>query len=340
MKKLISRRNFLKVCALAGSAAALSACGGGKSTGSGNSAAAAVDTTGAVTFPLSEKVTFTGMTSFPVGSEPEPNNRTIFKRLEEQTNVHIDWTAIQSDQWSDKITLNMSNPNTLTDFVFTADFTDSNLLRYADQGVILNLEDYIDNNMPNLQKVFEQYPEYRTMCTDSDGHIWALPWIEQLGSEKTAIQTIGNMSFINTKWLNFLGLSMPTTVDEFEQVLMAFRDNAASIKAEYGIDGDIIPMSCIVNNGDQTPASSSMVSAKATAMQTKTVISPLPTTGKSSVPPPSRATVMVWTGCTSCMPRSSSTRSASRRSGPPMFPRARLAAMVSASAGMLPTLTT
>ena len=33
MKKLISRRNFLKVCALAGSAAALSACGGGKSTG-------------------------------------------------------------------------------------------------------------------------------------------------------------------------------------------------------------------------------------------------------------------------------------------------------------------
>ena len=43
------------------------------------------------------------------------------------------------------------------------------------------------------------------------------PWIEQLGSEKTAIQTIGNMSFINTKWLNFLGLSMPTTVDEFEQ---------------------------------------------------------------------------------------------------------------------------
>ena len=68
---------------------------------------------------------------------------------------------------------NMSNPNTLTDFVFTADFTDSNLLRYADQGVILNLEDYIDNNMPNLQKVFEQYPEYRTMCTDSEGHIWA-----------------------------------------------------------------------------------------------------------------------------------------------------------------------
>lgn len=46
----------------------------------------------------------------------------------------------------------MSNPSTLTDFVFTADFSDSDLLRYADQGVIVNLEDYIDNNMPNLKR--------------------------------------------------------------------------------------------------------------------------------------------------------------------------------------------
>ena len=188
------------------------------------------------------------------GSESEPNNRTIFKRLEESTNVHIEWTAIQSDQWGDKISLNMSNPNTLTDFIFTADFSDSNLLRYAKQGVVIALEEYIDTCMPNLQAVFEKYPEYRTMCTDTEGHIWALPWIEQLGVDKTAIQTIGNMPFINTKWLNFLGLEMPHTVDEFEQVLTAFRDNAASIQSEFGIEGSIIPMSCIVNDGDQDPA--------------------------------------------------------------------------------------
>ena len=148
------------------------------------------------------------------------------------------------------------------------------------------------------------------------------------------------MSFINTKWLNFLGLSMPTTVDEFEQVLMAFRDNAASIKAEYGIDGDIIPMSCIVNNGDQDPSILINGFGEGYGDADKDRHIAVTTTGKSSVPPPSRATAMVWTGCTSCMPRSSSTRSASRRSGPPMFPRARLAAMVSASAGMLPTSTT
>lgn len=204
-----------------------------------------------LTFPLAETVTITGTTSYPVGTEENPNNRTIFKRLEEETNVHVDWTAISSDQWGDKISLNMANANTLTDFVFTAGFGDNDLIRYADQGVIVPVEEYIDNYMPNLKAVFDKYPEYRTMCEDADGHIWALPWIEQLGSEKTAIQTVGNnMTFINQKWLDFLGLETPTTVDEFEQVLLAFQEHASELQKEFGIDGDIIPMSCIVNDQD------------------------------------------------------------------------------------------
>ena len=172
-----------------------------------------------ITFPLEETVTFTGMINYPVGTESEPNNRTIFKRLEEATNVHIDWTAIQSDQWGDKISLNMANINAITDFVFSAGSSDSDLLRYADQGAIIPVEEYIDSVMPNLSAVFEKYPEYRVMSTATDGHIYALPWIEQLGSNKTAIQTVGDMSFINKKWLDFLKLDVPETVDEFEEVL-------------------------------------------------------------------------------------------------------------------------
>ena len=148
----------------------------------------------------------------------------------------------------------MSNPNTLTDFVFTADFSDSNLLRYAKQGVVIALEEYIDTCMPNLQAVFEKYPEYRTMCTDTEGHIWALPLDRAAGCGQDSDPDRRQYALINTKWLNFLGLEMPHTVDEFEQVLIAFRDNAASIQSEFGIEGGIIPMSCIVNDGDQDPA--------------------------------------------------------------------------------------
>jgi len=202
-------------------------------------------------FPLEKTAQINGLTSFPAGTESEPNNRTIFKRLEEATNVHVNWKTIQSDQWGDKITLEMSNARTLPEFVFSAGFSDTDLLKYAKQGAIIAVEDYIDKYMPNLQKVFEQAPEYRTMCTDENGHIWALPWIEQLGYEKTAIQTVGNMPFINVAWLEDLGLEMPTTVDEFEAVLIAFRDNADKLKEDFNIDGTIIPMSCIFSGGNE-----------------------------------------------------------------------------------------
>jgi putative aldouronate transport system substrate-binding protein len=207
-----------------------------------------------VKLPLKEQATITGMTSYPSGTQSDPNERTIFKRLEEKTNVHVDWTAISSDQWSDKISLQMVNFSTLPDFIFSAGFGDSDLLKYGEQQLILPLEDYIDKYMPNLSKIFQEYPEYRKMATDTNGHIWALPWIEQLGEEKTAIQAIGNMPFINKKWLDFLGLPVPTTVDEFESTLMAFKEHAADIQKEFQIDGSIIPMSCIVNNGDQDPS--------------------------------------------------------------------------------------
>ncbi len=238
-----------------GMAFSLTACGGGQNSNVElNTGEFQEVDQSELEFPLAEKATLTGMISYPANTESNPNNRTIFKRLQEDTNVEIEWTAIQGDQWGDKITLAMANLDTLTDFIFTAGFGDNDLLRYADQGVIIPLEDYIDAYMPNLKAVFDKFPEYRKMSTDSEGHIWALPWIEQLGSEKTAIQTVGDMSFINKKWLDFLGLEVPATIDEFEQVLIAFRDHASELQAEFNIDGSIIPMSCIVNDGNQDPA--------------------------------------------------------------------------------------
>lgn len=254
MKK-ISRRSFLKAAMAATAVSALTLTGCGGSDDSGLSDVEVQSAEGeAITFPLAETATIKGLTTYPASTESDPNKRTIFKRLEEKTNVHVEWNAIQADQWGDKKALEMANVNSLPEFVFNGGFSDSELLRYADQGVIIPLEGYIDSCMPKLSAVFEKFPEYRTMCEDTNGHIWSLPWIEQLGSEKTAIQTVGDMSFINTAWLEFLGLEKPTTVDEFEQVLIAFRDHASELQAQFNIEGSIIPMSFIINNGDQDPA--------------------------------------------------------------------------------------
>ena len=228
----------------------LTACGG-KKVELNDGTFKAVDAS-ELTFPQAEKVTLTGLINYPANTT-EPKDRTIFQRLEEQTNVHIEWNAITNSEWGDKIQTLMTDVNSLPDFIFTAGFGEADLLRFGEGGTIIALEEYIDNYMPNLKGVFDKYPEYRAMTVAPDGHIYSLPWIEQLGSDKTAIQTIDNMPFINKKWLDFLKLEIPENVEYFEAVLIAFRDNAAALQAEFEIEGDIIPMSCIVNDGGQDP---------------------------------------------------------------------------------------
>lgn len=207
-----------------------------------------------VAFPLAEKKELSFITNAPVRTEQDQNKRTIFKRMEEQTNVHIDWTCFVSDQFADKKNLALAQFGALPDGLFVAGMGDYDLLRYAKQGIIIPLEHLIDKYMPNLQAVFEAYPEYRVMCTAPDGHIYSFPWIEQLGSGKEAIQAVGGISYINKKWLDYLELGIPETVEELEEVLIAFRDNADALESAFEIAGDVIPISFIINNGDQDPA--------------------------------------------------------------------------------------
>lgn len=207
-----------------------------------------------VAFPLAEKAELSFITNAPARTTQDPNEKTIFKRLEEQTNVHIDWTCFVTDQFPDKKNLALAQFGNLPDGLFVAGMNEYDLLRYAKQGIIIPLENLIDKYMPNLQTVFEAYPQYRVMCTAPDGHIYSFPWIEQLGSGKEAIQAIGSIPYINKKWLDFLGLEIPETTEELEQALISFRDNASELQAEFGIEGSVIPMSFIINNGDQDPA--------------------------------------------------------------------------------------
>ncbi len=198
-----------------------------------------------ISFPLAEKETLSFITSAQTGTTQNPNERVIFQRLQEETNVEIEWTCFVSDQFADKRNLALANAKSLPDGLFNADMSDYDLLRYAKQGVIIPVEDLIESNMPNLKKVLDENPNIKSMITAPDGHIYSFPWIEQLGSGKEAIQSIGGMPFINKTWLDQLGLEVPTTTDELEAALVAFKEN------DMAGDGQTIPMSFIMNGGNE-----------------------------------------------------------------------------------------
>lgn len=231
------KKQIALILSAATAASLLTGCGGGKS-GSGNSSAD-IDAA-SVSFPLEETVTLTALTHQPSFAPQELNDRLIVQRMEEATNIHIDWTVFVDDQFGEKKQLALSKKD-LPDMVYDAQLSQYDILRYSRDGTIIAVDDLIDQYMPNFQKVLEEAPEYRSLITAPDGHIYSFPWIEELGKDKEAIQAIGGIPYINKKWLDELGLAIPTTPDELTEVLRAF-------KQAHPND---IPFSFVMNGGNE-----------------------------------------------------------------------------------------
>jgi putative aldouronate transport system substrate-binding protein len=200
-----------------------------------------------VAFPLKDKVALKMVTSSSVLAPKDPNEKLIFSRLEKDTNVHIDWINYASD-FGDKRNLLLASGD-LPDALFNAGFSDAEILKYSKDGVIVPVDDLVDKYMPNLKAIYDKHPEYKAFATSPDGKMYSFPWIEELGAGKESIHSVTDMAWINKVWLDKLGLKIPTTTDELEKVLIAFKENDPNGNGQK----DEIPMSFIINNGNEGP---------------------------------------------------------------------------------------
>lgn len=85
---------------------------------------------------------------------------------------------------------------------------------------MVNIKEYInETDTPNLWKLFQQQPIYEAQMTSPDGNIYGLPHAEFDINNYVLMWNI-----IRQDWLDKLGLAMPSTIDEYHDVLVAFRD--------------------------------------------------------------------------------------------------------------------
>lgn len=164
-------------------------------------------------------------------------NLEFFQKLEEQTNVHVEWNMSSDDGWKEKKGLLFAGE--LPDaFYGQAILTDVDVVKYASQGLLIPLDDLIDQYAPNIKRLLDEHEDYRKALTAPDGHIYSLPNLTEL-SPKTH-----DKLFINKTWLDQLNLPMPETLDDFEKTLIAFRDNDMN---GNGDKNDEIPFSFLYN---------------------------------------------------------------------------------------------
>ena len=165
----------------------------------------------------------------------DANDMELFKRLEELTNIHIEWDQIQQAEYDETKNLMLSANRDLPEGFFGVfSLSASDLVNYGSQGVLLPLNDLIEEHAPNLKALFERRPDIKKLCTAPDGNIYATPRV-QAGEDGT----IGSNMMINMVWLKNLGLEKPVTMEDLEKVLTAFKEQDAN---GNGDPNDEIPM--------------------------------------------------------------------------------------------------
>ena len=172
----------------------------------------------------------------------------VLKDMQEQTGITINWDCM-SDSLSEQVNIRIAGSD-LPDAFNGVGFNNYDLLTYGEDGTFIDLTPYITPEiMPNLSAILEEHPEIRAAITMSNGAIYGLPAGEQMGTagigkeEDYSIFTIPQFSMINKKWLDELGLPVPTTLEELHDVLVAFKENDMSAKVYGNAAGSTIPMS-------------------------------------------------------------------------------------------------
>lgn len=209
----------------------LSGCGGEKKS-------ASVDLSGdipkelTIFSDLGANVSSAGGSSF--------NDTTTFKLLEEKTGCHVEWQHPAAGAGTERFNMMIASGEYPDAIVYNWTNVNGGIESYVDDGVIVDLTPYIEKCMPNFNKLLNDNPEFKKDVTTDDGKILSIPYIRQ---DKQLCIYQGTV--IRQDWLEKLNLKAPTTPEELEQVLIAFKtqDPNGNGKADeipwgaaYGLD--------------------------------------------------------------------------------------------------------
>ncbi|GAA1701738.1 extracellular solute-binding protein [Microcella alkalica] len=148
---------------------------------------------------------------------PDYSEMELAQQWEADTNISIEWENLAGQVYQEKKNLMLAS-NELPDVLYNTGLSDAEVVQYGTSGTLIPLEDLIAEHAPILSALLEERPDIRAAITASDGHIYTLPSVEELG-----ILQYPNFLFINTAWLEKLDIPMPTTIEEYRDALEAFK---------------------------------------------------------------------------------------------------------------------
>jgi putative aldouronate transport system substrate-binding protein len=148
-------------------------------------------------------------------------NNAFTKLLEKKENIKFEWTTVPFDGAPEKRQISLASgdyPDMFLLVPYIDHFTQSDLLRFGQQGVFIPLNDLIDKYAPNIKKVLDNNPDYKAMNTAPDGKIYGL------GQFAACYHcSFPNKMWVNSTWMKKLNIQTPKTTEDFKKMLEAFK---------------------------------------------------------------------------------------------------------------------
>ncbi len=185
---------------------------------------------------VDEKITMT-MVAPGLGIN-EWNDMDFIKDYEEKTGIHMDITTPPQSEFKTKLNLDFASGD-IPDVIYAGGPNTLNAaaeVDYGSQGLLAPLEDLIPEYAPNFNKLMEENPEIKKSITTTDGHIYAIPHINEGPTSKWIMGPV----WYNGEWLDNLGVKdLPKTTDEFYDLMVRFKNEDPNGNGE----ADEIPIS-------------------------------------------------------------------------------------------------
>ena len=160
-----------------------------------------------------EKQTLTILTYDGVNSSyrPPSNDLWFWQIMEDYTNVHIEWEVSPMSGYDEVLNTRLSAGVDLADIVMSTNARATT--NAGNNGIFVDLAPYWDSCFTNTKHYFEEIDtDFLSYITNPNGKIYSLPNVMN--------PTEGHITFIyNTAWLKEMGEDVPTTLDEFTDLM-------------------------------------------------------------------------------------------------------------------------
>lgn len=178
------------------------------------------------TYPIVDERAEVSILTYQLG-DADLNNSWLTQHVEDLTNVDLVFELAPPDRFKEVMNL-MFASGEYTDTIIPGGNSLTQLsrvdeMRLIQQGVVRPINDLIEDHSIWYKRRLDELDGFREWVTTPSGEIYDLAFVNSCYH-----CNYGQKLWLNEVWLDNLGLDVPTTVDEFTNVLRAFKAQDAN----------------------------------------------------------------------------------------------------------------